>query len=71
MDENTTNPAEKARDYREGFVEGAKAILEAIGDDLPEQQMGVLQKWVAGPLSAWRRADANASPPPLPMIDPA
>jgi hypothetical protein len=61
--------SDKAKDYREGYFEGAKAILKIIGDDLPEEQMRVLEKWVAGPLSAWRHADADASPPQLPMID--
>ena len=66
---NGSNMSPKAHDYREGFFEGARAILKAIGDDLPEQQMRVLEKWVSGPLSAWRHADDDASPPPLPMID--
>ena len=66
---NGGNMSSKAHDYREGFFEGARAILKAIGDDLPDQQMRVLEKWVAGPLSDWRHADDDASPPPLPLID--
>ena len=64
-----TDGATKAADYREGYVEGARAVLKAIGDDLPEQQMRVLEKWVSGPLAAWRHAEPDAKPPPLPMID--
>ena len=60
---------EKAQDYREGFCEGARAILKAIGDDLPEAQMRILEKWIAGPLDVWRGADAGAKPPPLPLLD--
>ena len=60
---------EKAQDYREGFVRGAKAILKAIGDDLPEQQMRVLERWVEGPLSEWRHAPPDAAQPTMPMID--
>ena len=60
---------EKAHDYREGFYQGARAILKTIGDDLPEVQMRVLERWVAGPLSEWRQADPDAPPPPLPMLD--
>jgi hypothetical protein len=55
--------------YRDGFVNGARAIFEAIGDDLPEEQMRVLQKWIDGPLDAWRREGPDTSPPPVPMID--
>ncbi|WP_158808826.1 hypothetical protein [Beijerinckia sp. L45] len=66
---NGSNVSRKAQAYREGFCEGARAILKAIGDDLPGEQMRVLEKWVAGPLTAWRHADDDASPPPLPMID--
>ena len=64
-----TDGAGKAHEYREGFVEGARAVLKAIGDDLPEEQMRVLEKWVSGPLAAWRSAAADDAPPPLPMID--
>ena len=64
-----TDTADKTHDYREGYYEGARAILKAIGDDLPENQMRVLENWVSGPLEAWRSADPNAPPPPLPMID--
>ncbi len=60
---------EKAHDYREGFYQGARAILKAIGDDLPEVQMRVLETWVAGPLEHWRHAAPDAPPPPLPMLD--
>ena len=64
-----TDGATKAHDYREGFVEGARAVLKAIGDDLPEQQMRVLEKWVSGPLDTWRTAAPDAAPPPLPLLD--
>ena len=60
---------EKAHDYREGFVQGAKALLKIIGDDLPEQQMRVLERWVDGPLSEWRHAPPDAAQPTPPMID--
>lgn len=63
------DPAEKAHDYREGYLEGVKAVIAAIGDDLPEMQMRVLEKWAAGPLASWRHADSGATPPPLPMLD--
>ena len=69
MSDATDDPSAKAKDFRQGFVAGAQAILKAIGDDLPEQQMRVLQKWVEGPLDKWRNADAGASEPPIPMID--
>ncbi len=59
----------KAHDYRHGFYEGAKAILKAIGDDLPEEQMRVLEKWVSGPLLEWGKAGADAEQPVVPMID--
>ncbi len=68
-DEGQNAPATKAHDYREGFHAGAQAILKAIGDDLPEVQMRVLQRWVSGPLSDWRHEPAEARRPPLPMID--
>ncbi len=64
-----TDAAEKTQAYREGFYEGARAILKVIGDDLPEEQMRVLEKWVAGPLAGWRHEDANAAPPQLPLLD--
>ena len=57
------------KEHRTGYVEGARAVLKAIGDDLPEQQMRVLEKWVAGPLTEWIEAGAEAAPPVLPMID--
>ncbi len=60
---------DKAHDYREGFLQGAKTILKAIGDDLPEQQMRVLERWISGPLQAWCHADAAEAPPTVPMID--
>ncbi len=63
------DPAEKAHDYREGFCEGVRAVVKAIGDDLPEAQVRVLERWVAGPLEGWRHADAGSPPPPLPMLD--
>lgn len=64
-----TEPGEKAHDFREGFLQGARAVIAAIGDDLPEVQMRVLEKWVAGPLEAWRCAEPGAAPPPLPLLD--
>ena len=63
--------AVRARVYRQGFNAGARAILDAIGDGLPEQQMAMLRTWVAGPLDTWCRAEPGAEPPPPPMIDPA
>ena len=64
-----SDPDEKAHDFREGFREGARAVIKAIGDNLPDQQMRVLEKWVSGPLESWLHADKDAVPPPLPMID--
>ena len=64
-----TDPAEKMNDYREGFCEGARAIIKAVGDDLPDMQMRVLEAWVSGPLEAWRHAEPGARPPPLPLLD--
>ena len=64
-----TDPAEKMHDYREGFCEGARAIIKAIGDDLPDIQMRVLERWVSGPLEEWRHAEPNAERPPLPLLD--
>ncbi len=59
----------KAHDYRQGFYEGAKTILKTIGDDLPEEQMRVLEKWVAGPIAEWSKAGPDAAQPTAPMID--
>ena len=64
-----SDTVEKAGDYREGFYQGARAVLKAIGDDLPEVQMRVLEKWVAGPVDQWRHAPPDAAAPPLPMLD--
>jgi hypothetical protein len=64
-----TDGATKAHDYRQGFHEGAKAILKAIGDDLPEEQMRVLETWVAGPIADWIQAGPDAKQPTTPMID--
>lgn len=58
-----------AHGYREGFVEGVSAVLSALGDDLPEDQRRILEKWVSGPLAAWRSADAEAQRPPAPLLD--
>ena len=55
--------------FREGFVAGARAILEGIGDDLAEEQKRVLQKWVATSLEDWRQAGLEAPQPVMPMID--
>ena len=68
MDE-ALDAAAKARAYREGFVEGARAILKGIGDDMAEEQKRVLEKWVNGPLAAWREAGPEAARPDLPAID--
>ena len=61
--------AEKARDFREGYAEGAAAVVKAIGDGLQEQQILVLRKWIDGSLKAWRHDSSDAPPPVLPMID--
>ena len=63
------DPAERAHDFREGFVEGAGAVVKAIGDGLQEHQILVLQKWIDGPLEAWRRGPPDATRPTIPMID--
>ncbi len=63
------DPVEKAHDFREGYVEGAAAVVKAIGDGLQAHQILVLQKWIDGPLDAWRRGPSDAPPPVLPMID--
>ena len=63
------DPAQKAHDFREGYVEGAGAMIKAIGDGLPEHQMLVLRKWIDGPLEAWRRGPPDAARPEIPMID--
>lgn len=59
----------KAQVYREGFLEGARAVLKGIGNDMAEEQKRVLEKWVNGPLAAWREAGPEAAPPDLPAID--
>lgn len=59
----------KAHDFREGYVEGVGAVIKAIGDGLPEQQILVLRKWIDGPLEAWRRGPPDAARPTIPMID--
>ena len=64
-----TEAVETAGHYREGFYQGARAVLKAIGDDLPELQMRVLETWVAGPVEQWRHAAPDAPPPPPPMLD--
>ncbi len=64
-----TGGAGKAQDYREGFLEGARAMLKAIGDDMAEEQKRVLEKWVEGPLATWRAAGPEATRPGLPAID--
>ena len=64
-----TDGAEKAQDFRQGYYEGAKAILKTIGDGLSENQMRVLEKWVAGPIKEWGKAGPDAAPPTAPMID--
>ena len=63
------DPAETAETYREGFVAGARAILGGIGDDLPEEQKRVLEKWIDGTLETWRHAGPDAAEPIMPMID--
>ena len=63
------DPAKKADDFREGYVEGAGAVVKAIGDGLPEHQILVLQKWIDGPLAAWRHGPPDAARPAIPMID--
>ena len=64
-----TDAAEKAHNFREGYVEGAGAVLKAIGDGLPEHQMLVLMKWIDGPLEMWRRGSPEDQRPAIPMID--
>ncbi len=59
----------KARAYREGFLEGARALLKGVGNDMAEEQKRVLEKWVNGPLAAWRDAGPEAERPDLPAID--
>ena len=63
------DPAKKAHDFREGYVEGAGAVIKAIGDGLQEHQVLVLQKWIDGPLVAWRQGPSDAARPTIPMID--
>ena len=62
-------PGARAVDYREGYLEGARAMLKAIGNDMAEEQKRVLEKWVNGPLAAWRHAGPGAARPDLPAID--
>ena len=62
-------PAGKAQAYREGVLEGARLLLKGIGNDMAEEQKRVLEKWVNGPLAAWRDAGEGAARPDLPAID--
>ncbi len=62
-------PEIRAENYREGYLEGARAMLEAIGNDMAEEQKRVLERWVNGPLAAWRHAGPQAKRPDLPAID--
>ena len=59
----------KAQAYREGFLEGARALLKGVGNDMAEEQKRVLEKWVNGPLATWRDAGPEATRPDLPAID--
>lgn len=69
MVEGTSDPAVKAHAFREGFIAGVRATLKAIGDDLPEEQSRVLEKWASGPLERWSKAGPDADEPPMPMVD--
>ena len=64
-----SDPVDKARDFREGYIEGAGAVVKAIGDGLQEHQILVLKKWIDGPLEQWRCGPPDAQRPVLPMID--
>ena len=61
--------APSTKSYREGFLEGARCLLKAVGNDMAEEQKRVLEKWVEGPLAAWHDAEPDAPRPDLPAID--
>lgn len=42
-----TEGREESSDYRRGYVEGAIVIMKTIGDNLPEQQRRVIDRWIA------------------------
>jgi hypothetical protein len=63
------DPGETAGVYREGFCEGVSAVVKGLGDALSEDQRRVLEKWLDGPLAAWRRAGHDAPRPPMPLLD--
>ena len=55
--------------YRQGYVQGVRSLLEALGTHLPDDQTRVLHKWVEGPLTAWSQDDDEAAAPIAPLID--
>ncbi len=67
--DDAADPAAKVQAYREGFLEGARAMLKGVGNDMAEEQKRVLEKWVNGPLASWRNGSPEAVRPELPAID--
>ena len=61
-------PTPKAA-YRQGYVQGARSLLEVLGTHLSEEQTRTLHKWVEGSLRDWSTADDEAPAPVAPLID--
>ena len=55
--------------FRQGYLQGARSVLEALGHRLPEEQQRTLSRWVEGPLAAWSRSDDEATAPVAPLLD--
>ena len=67
--DDALDPVAKAQAFREGFLEGARALLKGVGNDMAEEQKRVLEKWVNGPVAAGRDAGPDVVRPELPAID--
>ena len=62
-------PSRSESSYRQGYVQGARSVLQALGSHLSEEQTRVLSKWVDGPLTSWSGADDEAAAPIAPLLD--